>query len=130
MLFLVRHAMPALDPEVPPENWELDAAGRRGAETLKHVIPADAMLVSSQEPKARQTLEPTGHVFTDARFNEVARNEPYRGDFRARRSPTSPAPTTQGGNHASRSPHGSTLESSTGTSARPHGRWSSPPTAG
>jgi broad specificity phosphatase PhoE len=77
--------MPALDPEAPPERWELDAAGRRGAETLKHVIPPDAMLVSSQEPKARQTLEPTGPVFTDARFNEVARNEPYHGDFRARR---------------------------------------------
>ncbi|GAA0903066.1 hypothetical protein Vau01_036940 [Virgisporangium aurantiacum] len=44
------------------------------------------MLVSCQEPKARQTLEPAGHVFTDARFNEVARNEPYHGDFRARRS--------------------------------------------
>jgi len=77
--------MPALDPEVLPEHWELDPAGRRGAETLKHVIPPDAMLVSSQEPKARQTLEPTGHVFTDVRFNEVARNEPYHGDFRARR---------------------------------------------
>jgi len=44
------------------------------------------MLVSSQEPKARQTLEPTGPVFADARFNEVARNEPYHGDFRARRT--------------------------------------------
>lgn len=28
------------------------------------------MLVSSQEPKARQTLEPTGHVIPDSRFNE------------------------------------------------------------
>jgi broad specificity phosphatase PhoE len=77
--------MPALDPEIPPEHWELDAAGWRGAETLKHVIPPDAMLVSSQEPKARQTLEPAGPVFTDARFDEVVRNEPYHGDFRARR---------------------------------------------
>jgi broad specificity phosphatase PhoE len=77
--------MPALDPEIPPEHWELDAAGRRGAETLKHVIPPDAMLVSSQAPKARQTLEATGYVFTDTRFNEIARNEPYHGDFRARR---------------------------------------------
>jgi broad specificity phosphatase PhoE len=77
--------MPALDPEVPPEHWELDPAGRRGAETLKHVNPANALLVSSQEPKARQALEPTGPVFTDARFNEVARNESYHGDFLARR---------------------------------------------
>lgn len=77
--------MPVLDPEVRPEEWELDAAGQRGAESLKHVIPSDAVLVSSQEPKARQTLEPTGHVFTEIRFNEVARDEPYHGDFRARR---------------------------------------------
>ncbi|MEH1129803.1 histidine phosphatase family protein [Micromonospora sp. CPCC 206061] len=85
MLFLIRHAMPVLDPEVPPEQWELDAVGQEGAESLKQVIPANAVLVSSQEPKARQTLEPTGHVFTDIRFNEVARDEPYHGDYRARR---------------------------------------------
>nr|BFE74107.1 hypothetical protein GCM10020092_074080 [Actinoplanes digitatis] len=85
MLFLVRHAMPVLDPEVPPEQWELDAAGRRGAESLRHVIPSDAVLVSSEEPKARQTLERTGHVCTDIRFNEVVRDEPFHGDFRGRR---------------------------------------------
>jgi broad specificity phosphatase PhoE len=85
VLFLVRHAMPAFSPETPPEQWQLDATGQRGAETLRHVIPPDAILVSSQEPKARQTLEPTGHVFTDMRFNEVSRDEPFHGDFRARR---------------------------------------------
>ncbi|MDI6105691.1 histidine phosphatase family protein [Actinoplanes sp. NEAU-A12] len=84
-LLLVRHAMPALNPEVAPERWELDTAGRRGAESLTHVLPPDAVLVSSQEPKARQTLEPTGPVATDHRFNEVARNEPHDGDFRRRR---------------------------------------------
>jgi broad specificity phosphatase PhoE len=77
--------MPAPSPETPPEQWQLDPAGRRGAETLRHVIPPDAVLVSSMEPKARQTLEPTGQVFTDMRFNEVSRNEPFHGDFRARR---------------------------------------------
>jgi broad specificity phosphatase PhoE len=77
--------MPALRPETPPEQWQLDPTGQRGAETLRHVIPPDALLVSSQEPKARQTLEPTGHVFTDMRFNEVLRNEPFHGDFRTRR---------------------------------------------
>ncbi|BEL04534.1 hypothetical protein Q0Z83_027250 [Actinoplanes sichuanensis] len=85
MLFLVRHAMPVLDPEVPPERWELDAAGRQAAESLKQILPANAVLVSSREPKARQTLEPTGQVLTDVRFNEIARDEPYDGDFRARR---------------------------------------------
>jgi broad specificity phosphatase PhoE len=77
--------MPALSPEIPPEQWQLDPAGQRGADTLSHVIPPDALLVSSHEPKARQTLEPTGHVFTDIRFNEVSRNELFHGDFRARR---------------------------------------------
>jgi broad specificity phosphatase PhoE len=77
--------MPVVDPQTPPEQWELDAAGQRGAASLGHVIPPDAVLVSSQEPKARQTLEPTGQVFTDIRFNEVVRDEPYHGDFRARR---------------------------------------------
>ncbi|SNS69963.1 Broad specificity phosphatase PhoE [Asanoa hainanensis] len=85
MLFLARHAMPALDPEVRPEHWELDAEGRQGAETLAGLIPPDVLLVSSEEPKARQTLEPAGQVDTDARFNEVARDEPFHGDFRARR---------------------------------------------
>ena len=77
--------MPANSPDLPPEQWQLGSVGRRGAETLRHVIPPDALLVSSREPKARQTLEPTGHVFTDMRFNEVSRNEPFHGGFRARR---------------------------------------------
>jgi len=77
--------MPAVRPEARPEHWELDDAGRRGAETLRQVIPQGALLISSEEPKARQTLEPSGNVLTDARFNEVSRDEPYDGDFRARR---------------------------------------------
>jgi hypothetical protein len=42
-------------------------------------------VVASQEPKARQTLEPAGTVHSDERSNEVTRDEPYEGDFRARR---------------------------------------------
>jgi hypothetical protein len=102
VLFLVRHAMPALSPETPPEQWQLGSAGRRGAETLRHVIPPDALLVSSQEPKALQTLEPTGHVFTDVRFNEVSRNEPSTGTFAHADAPTSTARTIQAGNHVSK----------------------------
>jgi broad specificity phosphatase PhoE len=86
MLILVRHATPAHGPLVPPEQWELDAAlGRPAAVALARVLPAGACLVSSYEPKARQTLEPSGPVTTDERFNEVVRKEPYEGDFRARR---------------------------------------------
>jgi len=85
VLFLVRHAMPGFGPDVPPQEWQLDAAGRLGAESLRNVLPPDALLVSSLEPKARQTLEPVGPVVTDVRFNEVRRDEPYHGEFRARR---------------------------------------------
>ena len=86
MLILVRHAAPAYGADVPPEQWELDSAtGRPAAQALALLLPAGACLVSSREPKARQTLEPSGPVTTDERFNEVVRDEPYEGDFRTRR---------------------------------------------
>ncbi|SFF12421.1 Broad specificity phosphatase PhoE [Actinoplanes philippinensis] len=84
-LLLVRHAMPAFGPDVPAPEWELSSEGRCEARALARVLPPDALLVASREPKARQTLEPAGSVYTDARFDEVARDEPYEGDFRARR---------------------------------------------
>lgn len=84
-LFLVRHAMPAFGPDVPAAAWELSSEGWREARALARALPADALLIASREPKARQTLEPAGSVSTDERFNEVARNEPYEGDFQARR---------------------------------------------
>jgi broad specificity phosphatase PhoE len=85
MLVLVRHATPAFGPDVPPEQWPLAPAGLAAAESLRRVLPSGALLVSSEEPKARQTLEPSGPVATDPRFNEIARDEPFDGDFRARR---------------------------------------------
>lgn len=85
MLLLVRHAMPASGPEQPPHQWALSEEGHLGADSLRSVLPPGAVLISSQEPKARQTLEPAGRVRTDGRFNEVARDEPYDEDHRARR---------------------------------------------
>ena len=85
MLMLVRHATPAFGPDIPPERWPLAPAGLAAAESLRQALPPGALLVSSEEPKARQTLEPSGPVTTDSRFNEIARDEPYDGDFRARR---------------------------------------------
>jgi broad specificity phosphatase PhoE len=85
MLLLVRHAMPTLSEVTPPELWELDATGRSAAALLAGLLPTAALLVSSEEPKARQTLEPAGDVLTDPRFNEVTRDEPYAGDYRSRR---------------------------------------------
>jgi len=85
MLLLVRHAMPAHTPDRPAGSWDLARDGRRGAESLRTVLPSNAVLVSSPEPKARQTLEPSGPVMTDWRFREVDRDEPHGDDFRARR---------------------------------------------
>ncbi|MEV0900816.1 histidine phosphatase family protein [Actinoplanes sp. NPDC049802] len=84
-LFLVRHAMPAFAPDVHTAAWNLSSEGRREARKLARTLPTGALLVASQEPKARQTLEPAGAVHSDERFGEVARDEPYEGDFRARR---------------------------------------------
>jgi broad specificity phosphatase PhoE len=77
--------MPAFGPDVPDAAWELGDEGRGAARALARVLPAGALLVASGEPKARQTVEPAGPVRTDERFNEVVRDEPYEGDFRARR---------------------------------------------
>lgn len=68
VVWLVRHAMPAHDALSPAAGWELDEQGRADAETLCGVLPGGAQLVSSTEPKARQTLEPAGMVHTDGRF--------------------------------------------------------------
>jgi broad specificity phosphatase PhoE len=84
-LWLVRHAMPAHGPEVPAAGWELSEQGRQDAESVCRVLPAGALLVSSTEPKARQTLEPAGDVRTDERFSEVRREEAYHEDFQTAR---------------------------------------------
>src|SRR5689334_2249574 len=84
-LFLVRHAMPAFGPVVPAAGWELSSEGWCAARALAPALPVGALLIASREPKARQRLEPAGSVQTDERFNEVSRDEPYEGDFRARR---------------------------------------------
>lgn len=86
MIHVVRHAEPAVLPEVPPDRWRLTPAGAAAAAALATALPADAYLVASPEPKARQTLEPAGPVTTDPRLAEVHRDEPYGGDFRARRA--------------------------------------------
>jgi broad specificity phosphatase PhoE len=83
MLILVRHAMPVVDPETDPGQWELSAEGHAAARAL--TLPPGALLVASAEPKARQTLEPSGQVMMDSRFNEIDREEAFAGDFRERR---------------------------------------------
>jgi hypothetical protein len=63
----------------------LSSEGWCEARALARALPVGALLIASREPKARQTLEPAGSVQTDERFNEVTRDEPYEGDFQARR---------------------------------------------
>jgi broad specificity phosphatase PhoE len=82
MLILVRHAMPAYGPEVPPDRWELSDDGRDAACRLAAVLPAGALLAASAEIKAWQTLERLGAVVRDQRFNEVSRTEPWEGNYR------------------------------------------------
>lgn len=77
--------MPAFSPDAPSDVWDLSSEGHREARALTRSIPSGSLLVASREPKAQQTLEPAGPVHTDKRFNEVVRDEPYHGDFRARR---------------------------------------------
>jgi broad specificity phosphatase PhoE len=84
-LWLVRHAMPAHGPEVAAAEWELSEEGRQAAESIRSILPAGALLISSTEPKARQTLEPAGDVITDARVCEVQRDEAYSDDYRSAR---------------------------------------------
>lgn len=86
MLILVRHALPAASPDVPPDEWELSDEGRDAAAMLVASLPAGAILVASAEPKAWMTLGDK-LVIRDPRFGEVRRPvEPWSDDFRAVRA--------------------------------------------
>ncbi|MGA5761764.1 histidine phosphatase family protein [Nonomuraea bangladeshensis] len=82
MLLLVRHAMPAYGPTVPSYEWALSTEGWQAAHRLIARLPKDARLVSSNEPKAWQTLGGDDAVVRDRRFDEVTRVEPWEGDYR------------------------------------------------
>jgi broad specificity phosphatase PhoE len=61
-LLLVRHSAPELDPSVPSEEWGLSEEGRRRCGPLAERVGAHGpeLLVSSSEPKARETAELIG----------------------------------------------------------------------
>ena len=86
-LYVVRHAMPAVNPATDPATWELGADGRAAARALGVVLPAGAPRFASDEPKAWQTLAPDEErgVIRDSRFGEVRRNERFSDDFRRAR---------------------------------------------
>jgi broad specificity phosphatase PhoE len=75
--------MPAFTPDQAPDHWELNSEGHFAAAALTSVLPDGAYLAASAEPKAWQTLSPTGEPRRDPRFGEVTREgEPYGGNFR------------------------------------------------
>jgi broad specificity phosphatase PhoE len=83
-LYLVRHAMPQVDPATDPATWPLGADGRAAARLLRRKLPPGAFLVASDEPKAWETVAPAGErsVLRDARLGEVRRTEEFSDDFR------------------------------------------------
>lgn len=103
MLLLVRHAMPDVDPATDPSTWPLSAEGMSASRLLARLIPADALLVASDEPKAWQTLDPdgSGDVRRDRRLGEIHRTEAFSDDFRlARRRYVSGSPVAGWEQHA------------------------------
>jgi broad specificity phosphatase PhoE len=59
VLLLVRHSLPELDPGIPATEWRLSDEGRRRCGPLAERLAAfrPKALVSSTEPKARETAE-------------------------------------------------------------------------
>ena len=86
-LYLVRHAMPAVDPATDPATWPLGEPGLAAARALCKRLPPDALLLASDEPKAWQTLALGGErrVSRDRRLGEVRRVEEFSDDFRTLR---------------------------------------------
>lgn len=58
-LYLIKHAMPELDPNVPAPDWRLGARGRALSELLAQKLGAYPLdvIVSSVEPKAIETAQ-------------------------------------------------------------------------
>lgn len=72
----VRHALPEVDDAVSSGLWPLTDDGHLAAQKLasRLQLPADELVVASEELKARQTAEAlSDQVVVDARLNEVQR---------------------------------------------------------
>jgi broad specificity phosphatase PhoE len=86
---LVRHALPAVDPDVDPKLWRLADGAFAEAERMARSLPVDlgATVWSSSETKAIETAHAIAHVrnldvAVDDRFAEVSR--PWtEGDYRS-----------------------------------------------
>ena len=75
-MYLVRHAMTIVEPDVPSHEWRLSEQGRQAAAALE--LPP-LRVVSSSEPKALDTAALAGwDAVPDDRLREVTR--PFAGD--------------------------------------------------
>ncbi|MGW1734726.1 histidine phosphatase family protein [Streptomyces sp. NPDC001999] len=86
-LVLVRHARPEVLPQVPAELWELDEQGRAAARALASLVPDASYHVSSDEPKALQTVQELSggrEVAAEPGFREVRRPHRWADDYRLR----------------------------------------------
>jgi 2,3-bisphosphoglycerate-dependent phosphoglycerate mutase len=88
MLVLIRHAMPVVEPGVPPHRWQLGEEGRAQARALGRdirAIPRPAYFVASDEPKAAQTIREMtdADVPLDPGFAEVRRPSSWSDDYRS-----------------------------------------------
>ncbi|MCW4459441.1 histidine phosphatase family protein [Microbacterium sp. MPKO10] len=89
-ILLLRHAMPDASPDSSPDTWPLSDEGATAASQLCGRLPANGVLASSPELKARQTLEQAvgrhTNIVVDSRFAEVNRpGEPFDDGFHDRR---------------------------------------------
>jgi broad specificity phosphatase PhoE len=85
-LFLIRHAMPHVQQDVPSDQWQLGDEGRRRARLLRPQLVVSAYFVASDEPKAVQTLQELADdldVVTDRRFREVRRPSMWSDSYRS-----------------------------------------------
>jgi broad specificity phosphatase PhoE len=85
-VLLVRHAMPVMEPELPAELWRLGDDGRAAAHELAGALPRAALVVTSDEPKARQTAQAVvgvcgGTLAVDARVAETRRPHAWDANF-------------------------------------------------
>lgn len=81
--------MPVPDPAADPAGWILGPGGVAAARRLAPLLPADAVLVASDEPKAVGTLAaaaPGRVIAAEPGLREVRRpREPFGDGFRAAR---------------------------------------------
>jgi broad specificity phosphatase PhoE len=88
-VLLLRHAMPDQVPTADPADWVLAPDGVAAARRLTPLLPDDAVLVSSDEPKALATLAtaaPGRPIIAEPGLREVRRpREPFDDTFRGPR---------------------------------------------